>query len=63
MEKFFPADKIIDNRNPVRSNIVQNAITRDAGIAFFGLDPALKTVLVTGGSLGAKGNNEAIDAY
>lgn len=63
MEKFFPADKILITGNPVRSNIVQNAITRDAGIAFFGLDPALKTVLVTGGSLGAKGINEAIDVH
>ncbi|MFT3825231.1 MAG: undecaprenyldiphospho-muramoylpentapeptide beta-N-acetylglucosaminyltransferase [Chitinophagaceae bacterium] len=63
MEKFFPADRILITGNPVRSNIVQSTVSRDAGIAFFGLNPALKTVLVTGGSLGAKGINEAIDAH
>jgi undecaprenyldiphospho-muramoylpentapeptide beta-N-acetylglucosaminyltransferase len=62
MEKFFPADKIMISGNPVRQNIVQNAVTREQGIQFFELDPAKKTVLVTGGSLGAKGINEAIDA-
>jgi UDP-N-acetylglucosamine--N-acetylmuramyl-(pentapeptide) pyrophosphoryl-undecaprenol N-acetylglucosamine transferase len=62
MEKFFPADKIMITGNPVRQNIVNNTISRHAGIEFFGLDPAKKTVFVTGGSLGAKGINEAIDA-
>jgi UDP-N-acetylglucosamine--N-acetylmuramyl-(pentapeptide) pyrophosphoryl-undecaprenol N-acetylglucosamine transferase len=62
MEKFFPADKIMVTGNPVRQNIVNNTISRKAGIEFFELDPAKKTVFVTGGSLGAKGINEAIDA-
>ena len=62
MEKFFPADKIMITGNPVRQNIVNNTISRTEGIQFFGLDPAKKTVFVTGGSLGAKGINEAIDA-
>jgi UDP-N-acetylglucosamine--N-acetylmuramyl-(pentapeptide) pyrophosphoryl-undecaprenol N-acetylglucosamine transferase len=62
MEKFFPAEKIMITGNPVRQNIVNNTISREAGIEFFGLDPAKKTVFVTGGSLGAKGINEAIDA-
>jgi UDP-N-acetylglucosamine--N-acetylmuramyl-(pentapeptide) pyrophosphoryl-undecaprenol N-acetylglucosamine transferase len=62
MQKFFPANKILVTGNPVRSNIVNNTVSRDQGIAFFNLDPLLKTVLVTGGSLGAKGINEAIDA-
>jgi UDP-N-acetylglucosamine--N-acetylmuramyl-(pentapeptide) pyrophosphoryl-undecaprenol N-acetylglucosamine transferase len=62
MEKFFPADKIMITGNPVRQNIVSNTISRTGGIEFFGLDPAKKTVFVTGGSLGAKGINEAIDA-
>jgi UDP-N-acetylglucosamine--N-acetylmuramyl-(pentapeptide) pyrophosphoryl-undecaprenol N-acetylglucosamine transferase len=62
MEKFFPAGKIMITGNPVRQNIVNNTISRTAGIEFFGLDPAKKTVFVTGGSLGAKGINEAIDA-
>jgi len=62
MEKFFPAEKILITGNPVRQNIVNNTITRQVGIEFFGLEPAKKTVFVTGGSLGAKGINEAIDA-
>lgn len=62
MEKFFPAGKIMITGNPVRQNIVTNTITRKEGVEFFGLDPAKKTVFVTGGSLGAKGINEAIDA-
>ncbi|THU41041.1 undecaprenyldiphospho-muramoylpentapeptide beta-N-acetylglucosaminyltransferase [Niastella caeni] len=62
MEKFFPAEKIMITGNPVRQNIVNNTISRNAGIEFFELDPAKKTVFVTGGSLGAKGINEAIDA-
>ncbi|AEW03537.1 UDP-N-acetylglucosamine--N-acetylmuramyl-(pentapeptide) pyrophosphoryl-undecaprenol N-acetylglucosamine transferase [Niastella koreensis GR20-10] len=62
MEKFFPAEKIMITGNPVRQNIVNNIISRSEGIQFFGLEPAKKTVFVTGGSLGAKGINEAIDA-
>lgn len=62
MEKFFPAGKIMITGNPVRQNIVNNTISRSEGIQFFGLDASKKTVFVTGGSLGAKGINEAIDA-
>ncbi len=62
MEKFFPAEKILITGNPVRRSIVNNTIGRDEGIRFFGLDPAKQTVLSTGGSLGAKGINEAIAA-
>lgn len=60
MEKFFPASKIMITGNPVRTAIVYNTITRAEGAAFFQLDVSKKTVLVTGGSLGAKGINEAI---
>jgi UDP-N-acetylglucosamine--N-acetylmuramyl-(pentapeptide) pyrophosphoryl-undecaprenol N-acetylglucosamine transferase len=62
MEKFFPADKIQITGNPVRRNIVYNNIGREEAVRFFGLDPALTTVLSTGGSLGAKGINEALAA-
>jgi UDP-N-acetylglucosamine--N-acetylmuramyl-(pentapeptide) pyrophosphoryl-undecaprenol N-acetylglucosamine transferase len=61
MDKFFPADKLMITGNPVRSTIVRNTISREQGMEFFGLDPAKKTVLATGGSLGAKGINEALD--
>jgi len=61
MENFFPADKIMITGNPVRSVISGSTITRAEGIKFFSLDEAKKTVLVVGGSLGAKSINEAID--
>lgn len=63
MEKFFPAEKIIISGNPVRSVISESIINREEAIKFFGLDPAKKTVLSVGGSLGAKGINEALDKH
>src|ERR1700761_1388690 len=60
MEKFFPADRLVLTGNPVRKNIVESRVTREEGIKFFGLDPALTTIFSTGGSLGAKGINEAV---
>jgi UDP-N-acetylglucosamine--N-acetylmuramyl-(pentapeptide) pyrophosphoryl-undecaprenol N-acetylglucosamine transferase len=62
MEKFFPFTKLMHTGNPVRKNVVSNQVTRESGINFFGLDPLLTTVFVTGGSLGARSMNEAIDA-
>jgi len=61
MDKFFPADKIIISGNPVRASIGNSNISREEAIRFFGLDPNKKTVLSVGGSLGAKGINEALD--
>ncbi len=62
MEKFFPKDRILITGNPVRSMIVRNRISREEAIRSFNLDPARTTVFSTGGSLGAKGINEAIAA-
>lgn len=62
MEKFFPANKIMITGNPVRSVITQSAVSKKEGIRFFSMDENKKTVLVVGGSLGAKTINEAIDA-
>jgi UDP-N-acetylglucosamine--N-acetylmuramyl-(pentapeptide) pyrophosphoryl-undecaprenol N-acetylglucosamine transferase len=61
MEKFFPGNKIMVTGNPVRASISKSVVTREEGIKFFGLDPAKKTVLSVGGSLGAKSINEALD--
>ena len=61
MEKFFPAGKILVTGNPVRSAIAGSTLTRAEGIKFFSLDETKKTVLVVGGSLGAKSINEAVD--
>jgi UDP-N-acetylglucosamine--N-acetylmuramyl-(pentapeptide) pyrophosphoryl-undecaprenol N-acetylglucosamine transferase len=63
MEKFFPKEKIIVSGNPVRSAILISNISREEGIQYFHLDPAKKTVLSIGGSLGAKSINEAIDHH
>jgi UDP-N-acetylglucosamine--N-acetylmuramyl-(pentapeptide) pyrophosphoryl-undecaprenol N-acetylglucosamine transferase len=61
MEKFFPANKIKITGNPVRAALLKT-INREESIKFFGLDPTKKTVLASGGSLGAKGINEAIES-
>ena len=61
MEKFFPGNKIVITGNPVRESISKSRVSREEGIRFFGLDPAKKTVLSVGGSLGAKSINEALD--
>jgi UDP-N-acetylglucosamine--N-acetylmuramyl-(pentapeptide) pyrophosphoryl-undecaprenol N-acetylglucosamine transferase len=61
MEKFFPAEKIMLTGNPVRASISKSSLTRAEGIRFFSLDESKKTVLIVGGSLGAKSVNEAID--
>ena len=61
MEKFFPKDKIQVTGNPVRTAIAESRITRSEGIRFFSLDESKITILVFGGSQGAKSINEAID--
>lgn len=61
MEKFFPKEKILVTGNPVRTEIVRSTVTRSEGMKFFSLDESKRTVLVVGGSLGAKSINEAID--
>lgn len=60
MERFFPKEKIIFTGNPVRKDLLNALDCREEGIAFYGLDPKKKTVLVTGGSLGAGTINKAM---
>ncbi len=60
MEKFFPSQKISITGNPVRTAIAESTITKSEGLKFFSLEEGKKTVLVVGGSLGAKSINEAI---
>jgi UDP-N-acetylglucosamine--N-acetylmuramyl-(pentapeptide) pyrophosphoryl-undecaprenol N-acetylglucosamine transferase len=59
MDRFFPAEKIILTGNPVRQDITGDADKEEA-ISHFGLDADKKTVLVIGGSLGARSVNEGI---
>ena len=60
MDKFFPKEKIILTGNPVRQGLQQVSDRREEGLKFFNLDGNKKTILVVGGSLGAKGINEAM---
>ena len=60
MERFFPADKIIMTGNPVRQNVVDATISKEDARAKFGLDPNKKTILLVGGSLGARTINESM---
>ncbi|MBN8788193.1 MAG: undecaprenyldiphospho-muramoylpentapeptide beta-N-acetylglucosaminyltransferase [Terrimonas sp.] len=62
MEQFFPGEKILVTGNPVRKSILANSVRKEEGLQFFGLSSDRKTILVTGGSLGAKSINEAIAA-
>lgn len=61
MEKFFPREKIMVTGNPVRTTIASSAVNRADALKFFSLDEHKTTVLVVGGSLGAKSVNEAIE--
>ena len=60
MERFFPAEKIIKTGNPVRQNLLDAKVTKTEATESFGLDPKKRTVLVIGGSLGARTVNESI---
>ena len=60
MERFFPAEKIMLTGNPVRQSLLETTITREEALRSLGLDPAKKTVLLVGGSLGARTVNESV---
>ncbi len=60
MERFFDPAKIILTGNPVRQGLTESAVTREEAAKSFGLNPARKTVLVTGGSLGARTLNDSM---
>ncbi len=62
MDKFFPAERLIITGNPVRKSITEMTAEPEEVRSWFGLDASRKTVLVIGGSLGAKSINESIDA-
>jgi UDP-N-acetylglucosamine--N-acetylmuramyl-(pentapeptide) pyrophosphoryl-undecaprenol N-acetylglucosamine transferase len=63
MERFFPAEKLLVTGNPVRKSIVEASVAKKDALRFFGLGEERQTVLVVGGSLGAKSINEAIDLH
>lgn len=60
MERFFPKEKIVLTGNPVRQGLVDSRISKAEASEKFGLDKNLKTVLIIGGSLGARTLNESV---
>ncbi|TCD00815.1 undecaprenyldiphospho-muramoylpentapeptide beta-N-acetylglucosaminyltransferase [Pedobacter psychroterrae] len=63
MEQFFPADRILKTGNPVRKEVVDILNKHHAGAELLRLDPLKKTILVTGGSLGAGTLNKSIEKH
>ena len=60
MERFFPKEKIILTGNPVRQTLLDTKISHEEALQEMGLDPTLKTILIVGGSLGAKTINDSV---
>jgi UDP-N-acetylglucosamine--N-acetylmuramyl-(pentapeptide) pyrophosphoryl-undecaprenol N-acetylglucosamine transferase len=60
MERFFPADKLMKTGNPVRQTLMETTISRENAVKSFGLDPSKRTILLVGGSLGARTVNESV---
>ena len=60
MERFFPAEKIILTGNPVRQALLDTTVSHEDAVKSFGLDPTKKTILLVGGSLGAKTVNDSV---
>jgi len=59
--RFFPSDKIVKTGNPVRQDLLEISSKRNEAQQFFKLDPAKKTILILGGSLGARRINQLIN--
>jgi UDP-N-acetylglucosamine--N-acetylmuramyl-(pentapeptide) pyrophosphoryl-undecaprenol N-acetylglucosamine transferase len=62
MERFFPAEKILLTGNPVRKSLFASSLTRDEAAPSFGFSPRKKTILILGGSLGARTINQTLIA-
>ena len=62
MEKFFPASKIIKTGNPVRQDLLRTPTKAKEAYQFFGFEPTKKTLLIVGGSLGARTINQSVTA-
>ena len=60
MERFFEKDKIILTGNPVRQGLLNSTQSREEAIYSFGLDPSKRTILILGGSLGARTINQCL---
>lgn len=63
MERFFPKDKIVLTGNPVRQQLLETQLTKAEALRTFGLEPSKKTILIVGGSLGARTINDSVMAH
>lgn len=63
LESFFDPRKVMLTGNPVRQDLLNVASKRDEALEFFGLQSRLKTILLTGGSLGARTLNQSAEAH
>ena len=61
LDRFFPREKIVFTGNPVRQDLLEIDSKRREAIKYFNLDPKKKTLLVLGGSLGARRINRLIE--
>lgn len=60
MEKFFPKEKIVVTGNPVRKDIIDLAPKKADALAKYDFHNSTKTLLIIGGSLGARTINESV---
>lgn len=63
MERFFPKENIVMTGNPVRQNLISAENKKAEAYEYFGFSPDKKTLLVVGGSLGARTINQSMKAY
>lgn len=61
MEEFFPKEKIVKTGNPVRSDLVEMKVDKTEALSFFGLEFSKPTLVVLGGSLGARRINQLVE--
>jgi UDP-N-acetylglucosamine--N-acetylmuramyl-(pentapeptide) pyrophosphoryl-undecaprenol N-acetylglucosamine transferase len=60
MEKFFPSDRIVITGNPVRQDLINIKVSKNEGLKHFGLSDNKETILILGGSLGARTINNSV---
>ncbi|MEL0201528.1 MAG: undecaprenyldiphospho-muramoylpentapeptide beta-N-acetylglucosaminyltransferase [Flavobacteriaceae bacterium] len=60
MERFFPSNKLVITGNPIRKNLTQHGIDPKKAKTFFGRNPNSNTLVVLGGSLGARKINQIV---
>ncbi|MGB0896133.1 MAG: undecaprenyldiphospho-muramoylpentapeptide beta-N-acetylglucosaminyltransferase [Flavobacteriaceae bacterium] len=61
LERFFPKNKLVKTGNPVRQDLLEIESKRQEALEFFKLDANKQTILVLGGSLGARRINQLIE--